>query len=637
MTYSWVSVAISTSLFLLLVSSSSVLISLFPDEIPSSVIIDSNKAYGFAIPLPSGTDTTFETFLNSRTRVLVNDLLREKVTVYWTTEQVHCLVLSIFDMNRTLDCSFEKGTFIIPYVGYAHQDTLMSSIIFDYCIDAELDDFLYPLEGYLLLEPLSVKSIELVEPKIAQHFGTSIRYGWPVYLQIADAGGFLSFDFFLDGEIETLLQLDTYNVFMWPYEPKPARMTETFTSLINKQSLNELRHFVSQGGGYIGSCYGAQVASSGFLQPFSLLSLRYAYQPDKHSYPFSLSASISDTIMNIRFPLLKDLFISTSIITNFSHPLAFSINKTLKDFFSGPWFVYLGKNSECVSIFDTITLETSDSPPVIQKIIGTPNWVTSTFGKGKVVLFASHPEFVNNISLLFESRIWPEDHYYGRRVIQNSIFYVTGKSNQIPMMNHCLPFSTLKQLKIKTTNLYIPLYKTQFFDSTITRLIEYSVNLSRIQNLSSELMMLYSDVFSDELVFQNDSKPLLYAYHISYILQDYTQKTIQNLQLMEHLTALNEIDQNKLLDSYSELDGVINANINQSQWILQISLNLTYQIEKYLRMPSFSMMEKINVVEESREMITTLESSLKYVPQMHFESMKILRHFWYQYESTVAC
>ncbi|MFH1014254.1 MAG: hypothetical protein V1769_07115, partial [Thermoplasmatota archaeon] len=438
----YVYTALFTGVLLLLASSSSPgLIYASFQEIHSSMISDSSKIYGYAIPLPSGNDTTFETFLNSRSKVLVNDLLREDIAVFWTEEPVSCQCSPIRDMRNVLDVSFNKGTFIIPFVGDVYEDALMSSIVFDYCSDAEIDDWLTPLEGYLLLEPLSVRSIELVEPRIAQFFGTSTRYGWPVYLQIADAGGFLNFDFFLDNDIKTLLRSDSYNVFMWPYEPTPARMIEAMKNLIDKQSFNVIRRFVAQGGGYIGSCYGAQIASSGFIQPLSFFSLTYAYHPDKPCFPYSLTTSMSDTIQNFRWSLLKDLFISTSVITNSSHPLAFGVNRTVKDFFSGPWFIYLGRNSECVSVFDTIALETSSAPPVVQRIIGTPNWVVSSFGNGKLALFASHPEFVNNISLLFDQRIWPEDHYYGRRVIQNALFYVTGMSDRLSTQGYGHLFS----------------------------------------------------------------------------------------------------------------------------------------------------------------------------------------------------
>lgn len=597
---------------------------------------DSNQIYGFIIPLPSGNDTTSETFQNSRSRVLVNDLLRENITVYWATEQVDCLVSPIVDFKTVFDFTLFPGSFIIPFVEDEYQNSLMTSIILEYCINSELDDWKNPIEGYVLYEPVLVHSYELVEPKIAQYFGREIRYGWPAYLQIADAGGFLTFDFFLDGETASLLSIQDYNVFMWPYEPNPARLTEVFRNLIDKDSFNAIRRFVAQGGGYVGSCYGAQVASSGFINPLSLLLLSYAYQADKPSFPFSFSLSISDTLQRFHRSLLDDLFISTSVITNHSHPLTFGVTGPIKDFFSGPWFVYLGKNSESISSFESITLETAFTPAVIQRIIGTPNWVTSTFGNGTLALFASHPEFVNNISVLFEQRNWSEDPYYGRRVIQNSLFYVTGIADRTPSFPHSYHPSIIKERMEKTLNLTLPLVQNGFFDDGINMLMSYFSTLSDVQHLSSNLLIPYKDLFSDAVLFQKNSQPLLYTYHKSIILQDYVQRTIETLCLLDTVLSLDQLDQNELINCFIDLNEFIDSNLNQSDEIVQASLELLFQIEEKLNKSSLHTIEKIVLIEISRELITTIETSLKFVPQLYFESLKLLRHYWYQYTSTVA-
>lgn len=603
---------------------------------PLSLDSDFNEIYGIIIPLPSGNDTTFESILNSRSRVLINDLLRENITVYWSTEKVECYVSAILDLNSAVDHSFSKGSYIIPFVKDEHQNSLLSSIVFEYCIDSELNDWKVPLEGYFLLEPIFLNSYKLVEPKIAQYFGKEIRYGWPAYLQIADEGGFLTFDFFLDGETSSLLSPQDYNVFMWPYEPSPARVTEVFGNLIDKDSFNAIRKFVAQGGGYVGSCYGAQVASSGFLNPLSPLLLNYAYQVEKSSFPFSLSLSLSDTLQRFHQSLLNDLFISSSVITNHSHPLTFGVNGPIKDFFSGPWFIYLGKNSQSVSVFDNIILESSSTPRVVNKVIGTPNWVTSTFGEGTLALFASHPEFVNNISLLFEQRNWSEDQYYGRRVIHNSLFYVSGLADKKPSFHYSYPPPIIKEMMEKTMNLTLPLVQNEFFDVRINMLNSYSSNLSDLQHISSELLIPFRDLFFDAVLFQKNSQPLLYTYHKSIILQDYVQRSIENLYLLDTVFSLDMLDQNEVIKEFTDFNDFIDSNLNRSTRIAQYSLELLFQIEEKLNGSSLNTIGKIDLIETSRELITTIETSLKFVPQLYFESLKLLRHYWYQYKSIVA-
>jgi len=106
-------------------------------DVPTSPLAP-QAVYGFLIPLPSGNDTTVETLQNSRSRVLVNDLLREKVDVYWTITPQTCLVSPILDFNESYEKMFDQGSFLIPFVGDEYVDALISSIVFDYCIDAEL-------------------------------------------------------------------------------------------------------------------------------------------------------------------------------------------------------------------------------------------------------------------------------------------------------------------------------------------------------------------------------------------------------------------------------------------------------------------------------------------------------------------
>ena len=50
------------------------------------------------------------------------------------------------------------------------------------------------------MEKINIECDKLIEPKIVQNLGKSVRYGWPTYLEIADSGGFYNFDFLLDNE-----------------------------------------------------------------------------------------------------------------------------------------------------------------------------------------------------------------------------------------------------------------------------------------------------------------------------------------------------------------------------------------------------------------------------------------------------
>jgi len=413
--------------FIICILLSSNLFSLSIAEINNKNNSTDELCFGYIIPLPSGKDNTYETLQNSKARFLINDLLRENIEVFWTINTLITDVMTLYKNKSKIE--FEKGAFIIPFSGNNSLDKLITSTIIDYNISSEISNDNLTISAYILLEEIKIKVMKLVEPKIAQHFDIPTRYGWPCYLQIAESGGFLNFDFLIENEVPSKLNNDNYNVFMWPYEPNPARLNEVAISLSNRRDFKIIRSFVSEGGGFIGSCYGALAASSGFLNPLSGLHLLQAYNPSIPFLPFSFTLSMSDSLMMERPEVLNDLYVSYSKINNDTHPITFSVNNTVKEFFSGPWYIWLGKNTEIISTFDKVTLDDNESIPdfIEKRVEKSPSWTSSSFGSGKLVLFTSHPEFINNITFLFEDRNWEADQYYGRRVIFNSIMYVTSK------------------------------------------------------------------------------------------------------------------------------------------------------------------------------------------------------------------
>ena len=79
---------------------------------------DNNQSeiYGFVLSDINIENKTLENEIFCKIRHLVNDLLREKIPVYWTVENI---TINISDINFKTkeDNLFEKGTFIVPFTG----------------------------------------------------------------------------------------------------------------------------------------------------------------------------------------------------------------------------------------------------------------------------------------------------------------------------------------------------------------------------------------------------------------------------------------------------------------------------------------------------------------------------------------
>ena len=585
--------------------------------------------YGFIIPLPSGKDTSYETFLNSKVRHLINDLLRENLTVYWSTENFNALIKNIH--NEIIeDQLFKKGDFIIPFTDNFFQNTLITSIILDYNYSSEIENDDLQIEIYFLMETLNISGYQLSEPKIAQHFGTPIRYGWPAYLQIVEAGGFFSIDLLLDNETADQLNNNDYNVFMWPYNPSRSKLYEILNTLLDKKQCNAVRNFVKNGGGYIGSCYGAEVASSGMLWPLQLVSLLPAYYPNLRSFGIFYSMSDSITLRRL-YPDIKMLILTTKI-EDTNHPITYGLNKTFKDFFDGAWFPWTGKNTHTIATMENIVGE-GFKEKYPESIIGTSSWMNTTFGKGKLVLFPSHPEFVNNLPLVFDRFEWDGDKFYGRRVMHNSIFFVSSKKLDKIIININVSKKYVQNIKEKTVNIDFKLNPNKDFENIKNRLINLNENITLLNNTNSELGNIFSKYINDTLVFQNKHKYLFtYTYHVSEILKNHNKKAIIYLDLLSSIYPLILQYNDSIEKCYNSFKLKILMRLNQSEKLIQrvnYIANQTLDLIKNKR----SFINNYIIVKNSRKMLSDFQIELKYIPQIYFDSCKLSRSFWYNYEA----
>lgn len=596
-----------------------------------------HQCYGFLIPLPAGLDTTEETFHNSRVRTLINDLLREEGVVYWLSENITIHTQAMHEYNASQERSFPQGAFLIPFSGNETQDALLTSVLYDYNTTSEIDINPLPVECYQVLEARECTALTLLEPKIAQYLGTATRWGWPCYLQIADAGGFLTMEFLLENETSTSLNNDDFNVLMWPYHPTPRSTIEVLKSITNVDDANAIRTFVNKGGGFIGSCYGALAASSGVFRPLPLISLRYAYDSTLLYRRPRVGFSLSDTIMDQNVLVTSDLYITQTHLSNTSHPLAYGLKSNLTEFFSGPWFRFLGKNSQSLATFQELSSirRTMDLPFLYQPVLSTPAWIDSTFGEGKVILFASHPEFVNNISVLFDQISWEGgDEYYGRRTIFNSLFYVTSDGREQASTSFSYPASFLETIAEQTANLLLAPPSDEFTDIK-QRMTSLSYNLSMLREVTYELYQECSDLLLTDL-FETKSKVINYTSHYCTMYLDYLSRASAALKLLEQILPLL---QEKGLPFEEELGAFqedLLLRLTHAEPLVFSGYLTASNIQEILQKPRLTLLDKLELMKVSKQMLIDFEIGLKYFPQLCFESVKFLRHFWYEYEAAVA-
>ena len=594
--------------------------------------------YGIIVPIPSGEDTTIETFENSRIINMINDLLRLEITVYWSNENFTALSRR-FDSNETLELSYNKGTFIIPFSGENIKDAIIISIVSDYNQTHELDaQSLIKNEVYLLEQEINVNCSKLIEPKIAQHFEKPIRYGWPSYLQIAEADGFLTYELLIEGETEKVLNNEDFNTFIWPYLPAPAKYYEELITFMNTKAINAIRRFVNNGGGFVGTCYGAYAASSGFIIPGVFSSLKYAYNPDLNRIPPAFSLSISDSIMKINLDAFTNLYIAKHKVVNIDHPVFYGVNETVTDFFEGPIFTWLGKNTHPLTVFYEIK-SLNDNYTISNKLketlIGRTSWVNSTFGRGKIILYGSHPDFVNNIAPLFRNNIWEGDKFYGRRIIHNSIFFVISDDKaEIDYKGYNSSFVNI--IIENTNNLSINDSVTDEFEELYNRLGKLFNSIYSFKNTTIDLKELFLNFEDENITFSENIKMLNYTNWCSEMNLDYINKTKLSIDILKHLLPMLYEYNASIVDIVKMLNDELINRLNESEKIIQQTTDIAYNIKENLNSSKISFFKKFLILEQGRFILQTFEKCLKYIPKVYFEILKLLRYCWYNYEAFFA-
>lgn len=595
--------------------------------------------FGFIVPLPQGKDTKEETFQRSNVTNLINDLMREKIEIFQGKEDFSANVIQLNKENIE-EMYFSKGAYIIPFSGDEFKDAMIISIVCDYNQTHELNSLNeMEVKIYALAQKLNVNFDRLNAPKIVQQLGKPVRYGWPTYLKIAESGGFFDYECMLDGEAASVLNNEDFNIIIWPYLPGQATILEQLYSMTNIEDTNAIRNFVNNGGGYIGTCQGAIVASAGLRFPGVLNSLRLAYQPYLKKKFAGTSLSISDTIMWIPNEMKQDFYQTTIKIIEPNHPLFYGLNSTFHDMLEGPLFSWVGKNTRVLGIFKDIKSQYGDqidNEDFKELLIDHPSWVNSKFGNGEVILFTTHPDFINNIKPInFTKMNWSGDPYYGRRIIYNSFFYVTSDKNKDIYLSSKNNKSYIDSIFAKTNKIKLNDTLDNCFEDLIKEINKIKINLTSFKNKIGKAIELFKDFLSESKNFPNNYN-YLYTFHLSDDFLGYLNNSIKTLLDLEKINSMIKKYNETMIEKIKSLKIELYHRLNRTNELLKYVIDLSTEIEKILTLDNYNLIHKTKLYFLNRYLLNNFEILFKHIPQIHFDSQKIIKHFWYNFEANIS-
>ncbi|MCK4365466.1 MAG: hypothetical protein KAW45_05405 [Thermoplasmatales archaeon] len=168
--------------------------------------------YGFIVsPITDGNFTIIDQ-TNCRIRHMINDLLREQISVYWTAESINVIIKEMNNSAKEQNKLFESGSFIIPFTGNLTDDKKIIAIIYDYNKSSEIEiDDEQTIPIYIISEQITSQTYPLDNVKAAQ-FYSPITSGGFIYLELLSKCGFLNVEIFREKEIYHKLNTNDFNV-----------------------------------------------------------------------------------------------------------------------------------------------------------------------------------------------------------------------------------------------------------------------------------------------------------------------------------------------------------------------------------------------------------------------------------------
>ena len=589
----------------------------------------SSKCYGFIIKKEKYDNETVENqvFINSRN--LVNDLLRENITVYWTSENFTEYVSDIADKDYDYELSFEKGSFIVPFTKNEEIDSKISAIIYDYNNSGEIEIDNQKIPIYLLKRNLKIKSYKLTNTKIAgvTYF---LECGICWYTDIISKCGFLNMDFIHSNILGKKLNNKDYNLLIWPgrdtYYNENVVLVEIAFGIKNSRN-RMIRNFVANGGALVGSCYAANMVCRGNF-PFPIYPKIISKNP---IIPSIALLSLSDMISGPGAHIHEDL--EQEIDTN--HPVGYGVDSYLTGGFllGGPKIIYAGESIETIGTYK------NDS-----YVKETPSITSNSFGEGKVVVFSPHPEIRDNDT---GPKFWKGGvggTCNGKRLVTNAFYYSTSKDDSEYEISKYRNISFITEVFSETEDLLDSNEeKTELFSNIKDRLND---SITDTQNLIDDVNLVLEDILKleNDLNEENLSIDLYYGgvrFVVSYLelLNNYLKKERYTLEMLE--TVYQTLtDKENLNRDLEKLKNELNDNIEKAEKQIELCkknledmkniLNVYKTPEGLRKIRQKIFKIKVHDIEKKSD------RSVQYINSVYSDSLKLLRNYWYKYETSVC-
>jgi PKD repeat protein len=409
-------------------------ISAIPNYDKVKINYNNAECYGYIIKVDSTQSYSSQTNIS----ILVNQLLEQNISVYWT-----CSNINILSEELTIEAnfdtrSFEKGCFIVPFTNDYIKDSRATVIIYDCYMNKEIDIF-------KIKQPINNIQVYFLEKPEIVYFVPDAG-DFLCYYKILKDGGFQNHYFLNREDILAGKLTDDYNVIIhgggwfggYAFLLVAGQYFNPSTAIINMR----IKKFIENGAGYVGSCGGLMLAGSGVRNPpcFPLDLGSWGLK----LYPSYAQLGIIDMPVHRALPGVTGDTIKPGTgvdvrIVDYDSPVSFGLPEIIEnhEYYCGP--MYLEKkigstNAKPLGVIEHVDkselilnnntmglvswwhnkfLSDSYKDSLVDRWIncslGGIIWATSEYGRGKAVAFGGHPEQTGGNDpprLIYNSVFW---------------------------------------------------------------------------------------------------------------------------------------------------------------------------------------------------------------------------------------
>ncbi|MBS3749634.1 MAG: right-handed parallel beta-helix repeat-containing protein, partial [Candidatus Thermoplasmatota archaeon] len=468
------------------------------------------------------------------------------------------------------------------------------------------------------LDSFSISVLPLNHSQIGLYFGHYISHmSLNYYLESIINSGFLDFQIITDETFVQKVNNSNINVLIWPGGNTGLSKIEYAKTLVKEENFDRLERFIDNGGGYIGSCYGASVISSGIFVPFSKVLSKIKMIPS-----FGFLSLIPSSFFALGYGGHN-----TVSFKNNSHPIFFGVpNQTTTFHASSPIFSWVQNENDVLASLTDFDIAWYN--PMIQGVnskfldayfqscLGMPIWLSKTYGKGKIIAFGDHPEFILNA--------------VNNKILHNAVYFTTSKtkSDLCFLEHYSLSF---------VSHLFSNSNRT--FSSLASSLSEYVENVNHlsddiqknckiIDQLQTTMYRLSLGLFLEHKISSDTRGLLENPFYDSF--ERWIYKFKNAFEKFEKVLVTTNLSKHGDIEYYFE-------NLNETlSWLLH-ETNHIIKLEKELSSESsifhsYLLVDTLRTRKRSQELENLLKSTYAKLIRLWPETLCLSKTLWYEYE-----